>query len=121
KRASIRLPLLLPFGGGHAIESLMEARFGRYMLLRPTPRSSEGADKGGTQVILSYDTGAPALLDRALQGGRVLLFTSTIDRDWNDLPIQPAFLPLMQQAVRYLSRAPLREPEPPALVGQRHE
>ncbi|HNN98365.1 MAG TPA: hypothetical protein PKI03_39140, partial [Pseudomonadota bacterium] len=40
------------------------------------------------------------------------------DRDWNDLPIQPAYLPLLQQVVRYLARAPLRESESPALIGQ---
>lgn len=122
-RMDRRHPLLVPFIGGHAAESLGEARFFRYMLLRPTPRSTGEAGEGGNapSVILSYDTGAPALLERAHGAGRVLLFTSSIDRDWNDLPIQPAYLPLMQQAVRYLSRAPLKEPEPPALVGQRHE
>jgi len=51
----------------------------------------------------------------------VLLFTSTVDRDWNDLAIQPIFLPLMQQSARYLARAPMQDPEPPALVGQRHD
>jgi hypothetical protein len=27
--------------------------------------------------------------------GRVLLFTSSLGREWNDLPVQPAFVPLM--------------------------
>jgi hypothetical protein len=113
-RMDRRHSLLLPFASGRATESLLEARFGRYMLLRPTPRST--GDSGG--VILSYESGAPALIERQLGRGRVLLFTSTIDRDWNNLPIQPAFLPLIQQTVRYLSHAPLRDSEPPTLIGQ---
>ena len=127
-RLDRRHPLLLPFSGGHAIESLHEARFGRYMLLRPTLKAtgSAGTAGGGDEsspltVLLSYDTGAPALIEKTLGAGRVLFFTSTLDRDWNDLPIQPAYLPLLQQAARYLSRAPMREAEPAALVGQRHE
>jgi hypothetical protein len=113
-RMDRRHPLLLPFSTGRASESLLEARFGRYMLLRPTPRST--GDSGG--VILSYESGAPALIERQLGRGRVLLFTSTIDRDWNNLPIQPAFLPLLQQTVRYLSHAPLRDSEPATAIGQ---
>ncbi len=108
-----RHPLLLPFTSGRASESLLLTRFGRYVLLRPTPRSS--ADSA---TILSFESGAPALIERPLGRGRVLLFASSVDRDWTDLPIQPAFLPLMQQAVRYLARAPLRESELPTLIGQ---
>jgi hypothetical protein len=109
-----RHPLLLPFSSGRASESLLSASFGRYMLLRPTPH----ATSDGSGVILSYESGAPALIERQLGRGRVVLFTSTIDRDWNNLPIQPAFLPLLQQAVRYLSHAPLRDSEPSTLIGQ---
>jgi hypothetical protein len=110
-----RHPLLLPFSTGRASESLMLTRFGRYVLLRPTPPNPK---LEGSGAILSFESGAPALVERPLGRGRVLLFTSTIDRDWNDMPIQAAFLPLVQQAVRYLARAPLREAEPPTLIGQ---
>jgi hypothetical protein len=129
-RLDRRHPLLLPFSGGHAAESLHEARFGRYMLLRPTMKTTgtgggllSGAEDPSATVtaLLTYEGGAPALIERTLGAGHVLLFTSTLDRDWNDLPIQPAYLALIQQAARYLSRAPLREAEPPALVGQHHE
>lgn len=111
-----RHPLLLPFGSGRASESLLHTRFGRYVLLRPTPPSAKNATDVST--ILSFESGAPALIERPLGRGRVMLFASSLDRDWTDLPIQPAFLPLMQQAVRYLSRAPLRESEAPTLIGQ---
>lgn len=113
-RIDRRHPILSPFGAGHASDSLLAARFDRYFLLKPTPRSAAE----GSTVVLSFESGAPALVERALGRGKVLLFTSTLDRDWNSLPIQPAFLPLLQQAVRYLSREPLRETEQPTLIGQ---
>jgi len=34
--------------------------------------------------------------------GRVLLFTSSVDRDWNNFPTKPTFLPFVQQCVEYL-------------------
>jgi hypothetical protein len=111
-----RHTLLQPFLHGRADDSLLAARFNRYVLLRPTPKTTSGSG-----VVLSFESGAPALLERSLGRGRVMLFTSTLDRDWNDLPIQPAFLPLLQQIVRYLARAPLRESEQPTLVGQPRE
>ena len=108
-----RHPLLQPFLTGRASESLLSATFARYLLLQPTPRS-----QGETTVLLSFESGAPALVERTVGRGRVLLFTSTLDRDWNDLPIQPAFLPLVQQVVRHLSRAPLQKAETETLIGQ---
>ena len=111
-----RHSLLQPFLHGRADDSLLAARFNRYVLLRPTPKTTTGSG-----VVLSFESGAPALLERSLGRGRVMLFTSTLDRDWNDLPIQPAFLPLLQQIVRYLARAPLRESEQPTLIGQPRE
>ena len=108
-----RHPLLQPFLSGRASESLLSASFARYLLLQPTPRS-----QGQTTVILSFESGAPALVERMVGRGRVLLFTSTLDRDWNDLAIQPAFLPLVQQIVRHLSRAPLQKAETETLIAQ---
>ena len=46
----------------------------------------------------------PCIWQASIGAGRTLLFTSTLDRDWNDLPIHPGFLPLMQQTVRHLAR-----------------
>jgi hypothetical protein len=33
-----------------------------------------------------------------------MVFNSTIDSRWNDLPLKPSFLPLFHEIVRYLSR-----------------
>ena len=55
------------------------------------------------RVLARYSDGAPALLETAQQQGRVLVLTSTLDTHWNDLALQPAFLPFLHQALRYLA------------------
>ena len=55
------------------------------------------------QVLARYDDGAPALLERKSGGGRVLLWTSTLDLGWNDLPVKPVFLPFLMTATKYLA------------------
>jgi hypothetical protein len=54
------------------------------------------------RVLLRLADGTPLLLERNLGQGRVLLFTSSLDREWNDLPVQPAFVPLMAGIANYL-------------------
>jgi hypothetical protein len=115
QRARSGHPVLAPLIGLGKDDALAAARFTRYGLFKPT------AADGDRDVLLHFESGAPAMIEKKLGEGRVLLFASTIDRDWNDLAIQPIFLPLLQQATRYLARAPMHDPEAPALVGQRHD
>ena len=77
---------------------LREAGFSRIALLGPT------TDVASRRVLARYDNGTAALVQAEIGRGRLLLFTSTIDRDWNDLPIHPGFVPLVQQTVRHLAR-----------------
>ena len=55
------------------------------------------------QVVARYDDGGIALLERRVGRGRVLLLTTTLDPHWNDLALQPAFLPFLHHALRYLA------------------
>ena len=57
----------------------------------------------GARILWSYEHGPPALLEGSYGRGRVMLLTTTVDRDWSDLPIRPVFLPLVQGMVRYLA------------------
>lgn len=63
---------------------------------RTTP-SSDG------RVLASYADGAPAIIERSLGRGRVLLLTTAVDQEWTSLPLSNSYLPLMQSAVRYVS------------------
>lgn len=70
----------------------------------------------GTQVLARYDDGLPALAVAAAGRGRMMVWTSSLDLDWNDLALKPVFLPFVHQAVRTLAGF---EERPAALtVGQ---
>ena len=83
--------------GGDAAEMLTRSRFYRYF-------SVAEDEAGEAEVLLSYDDGRPFLLERALGRGRVLLFTSTADRDWTDLPTRIAYVPLLHSLVGYAAQ-----------------
>ena len=77
-------------------EGLVSARFFKYMLLDPAPESPDRS------VILRYESGAPALVEKQVGKGRVMLLSTTVDREWTDLPIRTGFLPLVREAARRL-------------------
>ncbi len=54
-------------------------------------------------VLARFDDGAVGLAEIAMGGGRVLVWTSGLANLWNDLPVQPVFLPFVHQAIRYLA------------------
>ena len=55
------------------------------------------------QILARFDDGAPALVERRLGNGRVLVWTSSVDLHWNDLPLKPVFLPFVHRIARHLS------------------
>ena len=72
-----------------------KARFYRIFQAVPTKDAT---------VIAAYDDGSPALFEKPYGTlGRVLCFTSTIDREWNDLPIRAVYLPFLHEAIKYLA------------------
>ena len=53
-------------------------------------------------VLARFDSGDPAILEWPHGRGRMLLLATTLDASWNDLPLRPAYLPLVRQMTRYL-------------------
>ena len=105
-------PLLQPFKG-EGLEGLLSARFFRHALLEaraPNPQPLE--------VLLRLEDGAPLLVAHSLGKGRILTFVSSADREWNDLPLRTAFVPLLQRSAQWLSGSLLNEEVPTALLGQ---
>ncbi|HXE80463.1 MAG TPA: BatA domain-containing protein [Vicinamibacterales bacterium] len=78
------------------------ARFGRILRLSPGEEA---------RVLARFTNGAPALLELKAASARVLVFASDLANQWNDLPLQPAFVPFVHALVQYVSpgRPPLRE------------
>jgi len=60
-------------------------------------------------VLMQFDNGSPALLERAVGQGRVMLFASTLDTEWNNLPLQGLYLPFAHESLRYLAQATEKE------------
>ena len=54
------------------------------------------------RVLARFDDGSVALAERRLGDGHVLVWTSTMDAFWNDLAVQPVFLPFIHQVMRHL-------------------
>jgi len=68
---------------------------------RARPLGIEDAEE--VRVLARFDDGSPALAEKAVGRGRVLVWTSTLDSFWNDLAQQPVFLPFVHQLVGYAS------------------
>lgn len=89
------LPLFAPFArGGRA--AFGKARVARIFTLEPFPEGEE------TSTLLSVEGGLPLLVERKVGQGRVLLWASTVDLGWTDLPLQAVFMPLVQRITSYL-------------------
>jgi hypothetical protein len=84
-------PVFEPFreSGG-----LTGARFYRYRELEPD---------GEAEVLARFDDGAPAVVTGSVGAGRVVALASTFDGVWNDLVLQPGFVPLVHRLVRHAS------------------
>lgn len=64
----------------------------------------EGEAKKGAAVLAKYENGAPALVETPKEDRGMLVLTSGMDGFvQNDLPLKPAFLPLMHEMVQYLT------------------
>jgi hypothetical protein len=97
---------------GEAKEGLVGVRVSRYVLAKPAGRGA------APRVLATFDDGAPALLEARHGKGRVLLFTSTADRDWTDWPIRTSFLPALQRFAGWLAGGLDDRREPPGKVGE---
>lgn len=103
-------PALKLFGSDG--RGLTDARFSKIILLGPT------TNLRSRKVLARYQSGAAAIVEGTVGQGRVLLFTSSLDRDWTDLAIQTGYLPLLDKSIRYLAKKQLRAGARDVLVGQ---
>ena len=83
------------------------AQFFGYRTLTAAPDS---------RVLARFDAGAPALVEKAVGKGRVLLWASSVDLEWNDMALKPVFLPFVHGALKHL--AAYAAPPPWLTVGQ---
>jgi hypothetical protein len=56
----------------------------------------------GATTLAALDDGSPLIAERTSGRGKVLLFATTLDTAWNDLPVTQMFLPVMRQMLEYI-------------------
>ena len=83
------------------------ARFYRYRALSPVANAS---------VLARFDDGSPALVEQAVGNGKLVVWASSADAYWTNLPLQPVFLPFVHQLGKYAGR--YADPRPWFTAGE---
>jgi hypothetical protein len=86
-------PALANFTDPILQESLMGSRVWGYLR----------GDGGGKSALVSLANGDPVVMEQKTGAGRVIFIATSADRDWNDLPVKTAYLPLIQSFTNYLA------------------
>jgi hypothetical protein len=81
---------------------LAQTRFDAYH------RMQIGDSRKDASIIATINGEAPALVEHHLGAGRVLIFNTTANDLWSDLPRRKSYLPLLDRMLRYLSGGPRR-------------
>jgi hypothetical protein len=61
-------------------------------------------DQRDRTVLARFSGGDPALTEQDVGEGRLMIYTSDLDNQWNRFPLNPAFVPFVVETARYLSR-----------------
>lgn len=85
------------------LELFERPHFGDFTAVR-FDRYWEVVDSQLSKVLARFDDGRPYLLEKNLQGGSSLLFTSPVDVHWNNLAHRAIFVPFLHQITRYLAQ-----------------
>jgi uncharacterized membrane protein len=104
-------PALQGFSDPILLESIKSARVWGYS------RTSAP----GKAALISLANGDPLLIEHKVGAGRLLFFATSADRDWTDLPVKTAYLPLVQSLANYLAGGKRGNMDPGITVGSPKE
>ena len=62
-----------------------------------------------SDVLMQFDNTEPALVERDHGQGKVMLFASTLDLEWNNLALQGLYLPFVHETLRHLVQSDIRQ------------
>ncbi len=76
---------------------------------KPAP----GGEEKPTTVLAAFDDSEdhPAVLERTVGAGRVVMFTMTADKEWSLWPDHPTFVPVLIEMAQHVARRDERERE----------
>jgi hypothetical protein len=71
-----------------------------------TMATSRPTDRAASRVLLALDDAerTPLLIHRPFGRGQVLLFSSSADKEWNNLADQPVYVVLLMELVQHVAR-----------------
>lgn len=102
-------PILAMFQGLQTtpLSSVLVSKYFRVLLPQESP---------DTTVACRYNSGDPAILEKKFGLGRVMLYTTTADADWTNLPQKPVFLPMLHESIFFLIQG--KNPRKNLAVGE---
>jgi hypothetical protein len=77
--------------------------------------------EGGRNILLALENKDPLLVESSLGKGKLFLYASSADLDWNDLPLKAVYVPLLQGLVREAAGLTGRPLGPDTKVGDPFE
>ena len=63
----------------------------------------DAARDPAARVLVRFQNGQPAIVEKKVGDGRVIVCTTSAHTAWSKWPLEPAFVPFVQQMVRYLA------------------
>lgn len=75
--------------------SISEAEFTDWLIVNQLSQNSKS--------IVDFITGTPMAIETNLDSGTILFCATSADTTWNNLPLRPIYLPIMQRWVEYLA------------------
>jgi hypothetical protein len=104
-------PALQSFADPILLESIKSARVWGYARTAAPVKSA----------LISLGNGDPLLIEAKVGAGRAVFSATSADRDWNDLPVKTAYLPLIQSLTNYLAGGKRGLMDPGITVGAAKE
>jgi hypothetical protein len=105
--ADLNHPIVEPFRG-NPNAGLDRAVTLEYYQVKLAPAST-------SRVVLRFDSGDPAIVEKQIGLGRSLLVTTSADVAWSTWPVHPTFPPIIHEMVRFAVSGRLQERQ--RLVG----
>jgi hypothetical protein len=97
-------------GTGNPLQKKSDESSSRTLSAESAPEAGPASSAGspGTQtpmVLAQLASGDPLILEMRHGKGLILLLTTTLDRQWNDLPTRSDFVPFLHEAVFHIASA----------------